>query len=161
MKLEAGFEDKIQAAAMDDVEQGLVGEQGNLVHEAIQQSREALMDFEDEYNVGPIWDSLEGPEVSRTDESITVRWRFAHEASGFFEFGTPDHYRIEGDPILSFVWEDPPQWVKREFDQARSTGGQFKSGWRVFFPSVDSGEGIKETRFTRWGLRWLRWQLED
>jgi hypothetical protein len=154
MKLERSFEDKLQAAVMDDVEQGLVGEQGNLVHEAIQQSREALMDFEDEYNVGPIWDSLEGPEVSRTDESITVRWRFTHEASGFFEFGTPDHYEIEGDPILSFVWEDPPQWVTEEFEAEGD-------GYRVFFSKVDSGEGIKETRFTRWGLRWLRWQLED
>jgi hypothetical protein len=154
MDLESDFEAKAREAILDDVETELVGRRGNLVHEAIQQSREALMDFEDEYNVGPIWDSLEGPEVSRTDESITVRWRFTHEAAGFFEYGTPDHYEIEGDPILSFVWEDPPEWVTEEFEAEGD-------GYRVFFSEVDSGEGIKETRFTRWGVRWLRWQLED
>jgi hypothetical protein len=154
MDLDASFEDDVEAAILDDVEHELVGGGGNLVHEAIQQSKEALQDFADQYNVGPIWQSLEGPEVDRTDESITVRWRFTHDAAGFFEFGTPDNYRIEGNPILSFVWEDPPEWVTEEFEPEGD-------GYRVFFSEVDSGEGIKETRFTRWGLRWLRWQLED
>lgn len=158
--LDTAFERDLREALLDDVEYETVGRQGNLVHRAIQQSREALEDFSDQYNVGPIFDSLAGPEVERTQNRITVRWRFDHPAAGFFEFGTPDSYRIDGNPILSFVWTDPPQWVRQEFDQARGSGGRFASGWRVFFPSVDSGDGIAETRFTRWALRWLRFQLE-
>lgn len=158
MDLDASFEDDVEAAILDDVEHELVGGRGNLVHEAIQQSKEALQDFEDQYNVGPIWQSLEGPEVERSDGSITIRWRFTHDAAGFFEFGTPDNYRIEGNPILSFVWKDPPSdavpWLEANYEREGD-------GWRVFIADVDSGEGIKETRFTRWGLRWLRWQLED
>lgn len=152
--LEASFEDQLREAVLDDVEHKLVGERGNLVHEAIQESRKALETFATEYNVGPIFDSLAGPEVRRTQNSITVRWEFEHPAAGFFEFGTPDNYTIEGDPVLSFVWEDPPEWVKEEFDREAE-------GWRVFFPEVDSGEGIPETRFTRVALRHLRWLLED
>ena len=154
------FENDLREALLDDVEHETVGRQGNLVHRAIQQSREALEDFADQYNVGPIFDSLEGPDVTRTGNRITVRWSFEHPAAGYFEFGTADNYTIEGNPVLSFVWEDPPQWVRQEFDQARDPGGRFATGWRVFFHTVDSGDGIAETRFTRWGLRWLRFQLE-
>lgn len=135
---------------MDDVEQGVRDD----AVEAVDQAEAALQDFADEYNVQPLIDALEGPEVDRSDGTITVRWRCTHPAAGFFEFGTPDNYRIEGDPILSFVWEDPPQWVTEEFEREGD-------GYRVFFPEVDSGEGIAETRFTRWSVRWLRWQLED
>jgi hypothetical protein len=152
--LDEDFEDAAGEAVMDAVYDSLIGQRDNLVHEAIQQSREALEDFDDQYNVGPIWNSLSGPEVDRSDGEITVRWSFDHPAAGYFEYGTPDNYTIEGDPILSFVWEDPPAWVKDEFEREGD-------GWRVFFGEVDSGEGIAETRFTRWGLRWLRWQLED
>lgn len=152
--LDSSFEDDLREAVLDDVEQKLVGQQGNLVHEAIQQSHEALKDFADQYNVEPIFESLEGPNVDRSNNSITVRWEFTHEAAGFFEFGTPDNYQIDGDPVLSFIWEDPPQWVTEEFEQEGD-------GYRVFFPEVDSGAGIEETRFTRWGLRWLRWQIQS
>jgi len=153
VELDADFEEEAAENIMDSVEAGLIGQQGNLVFEAIQQSKEALEDFADEYDINPIWESLSGPEVERSDRQITVRWSFDHPAAGYFEFGTPDNYEIDGDPVLSFVWEDPPAWVKDEFDREAD-------GWRVFFSQVDSGDGIDETRFTRWGLRWLRFQLE-
>ena len=152
--LDSSFEDDLAEAVLDEVEHELVGKQGNLVHEAIQESKAALETFSTEYNVGPIFDSLEGPAVHRTSNSITVRWEFTHPAAGFFEFGTPDNYPIEGDPVLSFVWEDPPQWVTEEFEKEGK-------GYRVFFPEVDSGEGIPETRFTRVALRHIRWLMED
>lgn len=156
--LEADFEAKAETAFLDDAEARLVGEEANLVFEAVQQSREALRDFADEYDVESIWQSLDGPEVERTGQSIAVRWRFTHPAAGYFEFGTPDHYPIEAnDTVLSFVWTDPPAdavpWLEENFEREGD-------GWRVFLREVDSGEGIEETRFTRWGLRWLRWQLE-
>lgn len=153
MNLDSNFEDALQEAMLDDVESKLVGQEGNLVHKAVQQSREALEDFADQYDIDAIWQSLSGPEVDRGDSSLTVRWSFEHPAAGYFEFGTPDNYEIPGDPILSFVWTDPPQWVTEEFEREGD-------GYRVFFSEVDSGDGIEETRFTRWGLRWLRWQLQ-
>jgi len=153
VKLDAEFETQLRESLLDEAEHQLIGKSGNLVHQAVQQSREALQRFGDQYDVDPIFESLEGPEVERTNDSITVRWRFAHPAAGYFEFGTPDHYDIEGDPVLSFVWEDPPEWVKDEFEREGD-------GYRVFFAEVDSGKGIEETRFTRRGLRELRRQLE-
>jgi len=153
MTLDSDFEDQLREAVLDEAEHELIGKHDNLVHQAIQASRAALDRFADQYNVAPIFESLEGPEVQRTDDSITVRWRFSHPAAGYFEFGTPDNYEIDGDPILSFVWEDPPEWVKDEFEREGD-------GWRVFLPDVDSGDGIEETRFTRRGLRELRRQLE-
>ncbi|WP_435175649.1 hypothetical protein [Halorussus sp. AFM4] len=158
MKLDSDFEDQLREAVLDEAEHELIGQHNGLVHQAIQRSREALEQFADQYDVEPILQSLEGPEVDRTDDSITIRWRFSHPAAGYFEFGTPDHYDIEGNPVLSFVWTDPPAdaipWLRENFEREGD-------GWRVFLPEVDSGEGIKETRFTRRGLRWLRNQLEE
>ena len=156
MQLDSNFEQSLKEATLDEVEHELIGKHNNLVHQAVQQSRAALEEFADQYDVGPIFESLAGPEVERTDDSITVRWRFEHPAAGYFEFGTPDHYQIDGNPVLSFVWSGDavPEWVKDEFEREGD-------GWRVFFHQVDSGEGIEETRFTRRGLRWLRQQVED
>jgi hypothetical protein len=72
---------------------------------------------------------------------------------GRWEFGTSDH-TVSGDP-LSFVWEDPPQWVREEFDQARGSGGRFRSGWRVFLPETDVS-GLEESRAIRDSLNGFR-----
>jgi hypothetical protein len=149
MQLDSGFEDNYREAVLDKMEQQLREE----ADEAVEQAREALRDFADQYNVQPLIDALEGPFIDRTRDRVTVRWRCPHPAAGYFEFGTPDHYTIDGNPVLSYVWEDPPAEIREEFDREGD-------GWRVFFASNDSGEGIEETRFMRWSLRWLRWQLE-
>jgi hypothetical protein len=151
LELDRDFEAKAREAMLDDVEATLVGEADPLVFDAIQQSHEALRDFSDQYpGVESVIESLGQPEVERDGDSVTVRWGWDHPAAPFFEFGTSEH-TIDGDPVLSFVWEDPPQWVREEF-------GREGDGWRVFFGSVEVS-GIDETRFTRIGLRWLRFQL--
>jgi len=149
LELDSDFEAALREAMLDSAEQTLArgGEQ------AVEQAREALRDFADQYDVEPIVEALSEPEVTRDGGSVTVRWRCDHPAAGYFEFGTPDNYTIDGDPTLSFVWTDPPQWVTEEFEREGD-------GYRVFFDAVDSGDGIAETRFTRWSVRWLRWQVE-
>jgi hypothetical protein len=149
LELGGDFEAKAREAMLDSAEATLA----SAGEDAVAQAEAALRDFADQYDVGPLIDALEGPTVTRDGDSVTVRWRCTHPAAGYFEFGTPDNYQIDGDPILSFVWTDPPQWVREEFDPEGD-------GYRVFFESVDSGEGIAETRFTRWSVRWLRWRLE-
>lgn len=155
--LGADFEDKLATATLDEAEHHLVGKPDNLVYQAIQQSHEALRDFSGEYDVESIIESMGGVEVDRTDDSITIRWGWEHPAAPYFEFGTSDHV-VNGQPVLSFVWEDPPPEIRQQFDQARTAGGQFTSGWRVFFASVEVS-GIDETRFVRLGLRWLELNL--
>lgn len=152
-RLDSSFESDLGEAILDGVESEFRDENG-VAGEAVEQAREALRDFADQYDVEPLLSALEGPFVERRGDSVTVRWECTHPAAGYFEFGTPDNYEIDGDPVLSFVWTDPPAWVREEFDREAD-------GWRVFFPDVDSGKGIEETRFMRWSLRWLRWQLED
>ena len=82
-----------------------------------------------------------------------VRWGWSHEAAEFFEYGTSAH-TIDGDPVLSFVWEDPPAEIREQFSQARDAQGRFTGGVRVFFSSVHVS-GIEETRYARHGLEWL------
>lgn len=144
------FEADLADAVLDDVEHELVGQADPLVFQAIQQSHEALRDFAGQYDVGPIIDSLELTDVERTADGLTVRWGWDHPAAPFFAFGTSDH-TVDGKPVLSFVWEDPPQEVREQFDREGE-------GWRVFFSSV-SVSGIDETRFVRIGLQWLRLNL--
>ena len=49
--------------------------------------------------------------------------------------------------------------AREEFDQARTSGGQFQSGWRVFLPDVDVS-GLPESRAIRDALNALRRLLE-
>ena len=145
--LERGFEDNLQDALLDAAEHELVGKRDNLVFQAIQQSHEALRDYADQYpGIESIIESLGEVDVDRTESGITVHYGWEHPAAPYFAFGTSEH-TIDGDPVLSFVWEDPPEWVQEEFEQEGD-------GYRVFFDSVDVS-GIDETRFVRVGLRWL------
>lgn len=129
---------------LDELEREFVGEANNLVFQAIQTSHDRLR--ESDYDVDSVIASLEGPTVDRGPGSITVSWRWSHPAASFFEYGTSEH-TINGDPVLSFVWEDPPDAVREQFDREAD-------GWRVFFNAVEVG-GIDQTRFARAGLREL------
>jgi hypothetical protein len=157
--LEASFERDLREAVLDGVEREAVGRQGNLVHEFVQEAHDRLREYGRQFDMAiePIIDSFTGVEVDRSRDGVTIRFGWDHEAAGYFEFGTPPH-TIEGDPILSFVWEDPPAWVKEEFDQARGAGGRFESGWRVFFPEVDH-PGMPAARYIRDTLLWLRQEI--
>ena len=112
--LERSFEDDLRAAVLDAAETALVGDDG-IGAEFVKRAHDRLRDYGRQFdmNVEPIIDSFTGVDVKRSDERISIRFGWDHEAAGYFEFGTPPH-TIEGDPILSFVWEDPPQWVRQE-----------------------------------------------
>lgn len=146
-------------AILDDAEHQLVGQQNNLVFQAVDYAHDQLESYGSthEYHVQSIIDSFAGVDVDRTSTSLTITYGWEHPAARHFEFGTSDH-TIDGDPVLSFVWSEPPQWVREEFDQARGAGGQYASGWRVFLPSVDVS-GLPEARFARDSKHWLRRQL--
>ena len=153
MQLDSSFEADLQEAMLDDVEQTLVGEQANLIYEFVELVHTRLRAYGDRhgYDVESTIDSFGQPEVSRSGGVLTIRVGWESEQMARWEFGVSPH-TIDGNPILSFVWEDPPQWVREEFDQARSSSGEFRSGWRVFFPEVEH-PGIPESRAIRDSLR--------
>jgi len=133
-------------AAREEAYRELVGKRDNLVFQAIQESHDRLRKVgeSEDYDVEPIIESLELVEVDESGGEI--RWGWSHPAAEFFEFGTSPH-TIEGDPILSFVWEDPPADIAAQFEAEGD-------GVRVFFSSVDVS-GIVETRFVRAGVEFL------
>lgn len=138
------FDDAVLAEALEGLE-------GSGAFERAVAAAETRMD-ESGYDLDFLKEARVGPVVEGSGEDAVVRFAFDDPRAGFFEFGTSPH-TVEGDP-LSFVWEDPPQWVREEFDQARGAGGRFQSGWRVFFQSVDV-DGIDEVRYMREALRVL------
>lgn len=143
--------DAAREALLDGVEETLVGARGNLVYQAIQQAHSNLEAYGSRhgYSVGSVVDSLAftPSDASRTARSVSVKWFWTHPAAEFFEFGVSPH-TIDGDPLLSFIWEDPPTWVTEEFEQEGD-------GYRVFFRSVDH-PGVPASRAIRDSLNWLR-----
>lgn len=155
MQLASDFEAELRAALLDDVERQLVGRRDNIVHRVVQRVHDVLREYADryDYRAEPLLESLAQPQVSRGPRAVVVRVGWAHEAFPFFEFGTSDH-TIEGNPVLSFVWEDrhdPPPWVAREFEREGN-------GFRVFLPEVEVA-GLPESRAIRDTLHWLRREL--
>jgi hypothetical protein len=150
------FEADLEAAVLDDAERTLVGEQTNLIFEFVELVKANLRTYgrRNGYDVEPALDSVGLPEVDRSDGTLEITVGWEDEQMARWEFGVSPH-TIDGEPILSFVWEDPPGWVREEFDQARGEGGQFVSGYRVFFQSVDH-PGIPESRAIRDSLNGLR-----
>jgi len=153
--LESRFEDKLQTAVLEDAEQTMVGERASLVYEFVELVHTNLRAYAQRhgYDVESTIDSLGQPEVDRSDGALTIRVGWKSEQMARWEFGTSDH-TVEGDP-LSFVWYDPPQWIREEFDQARTGGGQFASGWRVFLQETEPS-GLPESRAIRDALNGLR-----
>jgi len=152
-ELNAGFEDDLREAVLADAEQRLVGEEANLIFEFVELVHTRLRAYgrRNGYRVESTIESLGTPEVSRTGSGLEVAVGWESDQMLRWEFGVSPH-TIEGNPVLSFVWSDPPQWVREEFDQARSDDGQFRSGWRVFLPEVQH-PGIPESRAIRDALR--------
>ena len=122
---------------------------GGPIEQAIEQSHEILRQYgsANDYNVESIIDSLQVPEVERTANGFRVRWGWDHPAAPIWEWGASE-YTIDGNPVLSFVWENPPAWVRDEFEAEGD-------GYRVFFGSVEH-PGFPEARFARAVLDFLR-----
>jgi hypothetical protein len=156
MELDNRFEDDLQDALLDDVERQLVGQYDPIIFRFVEIVHKNLRAYADRhgYDVESTIASLGQPEVTRSGNRITVRIGWESEQMSRWEFGTSDHH-IDGDPVLSFIWEenekrahDPPQWVRDEFEQEGD-------GWRVFLPEVDV-RGIPEARVVRDGMHALR-----
>ena len=153
VNLEGDFEAQLQASVLADAEQRFREE---LVPAAVERSNEILRDYGQrlDYNVAPVIEAQTEPAFTRESGRITAFWGWFHPAAPHFEFGVSPH-TISGNPILSFVWETPPQWVREEFEREGD-------GWRVFFHEVNWGSdtgGIPESRFVRDALAWLRREL--
>ncbi|OYR54329.1 hypothetical protein [Halorubrum halodurans] len=152
MTLESGWEDAAAEAALDAAAARYLGNDG-FIPNAIEAAHERLREYarEFDYRIESVIDSLQGPEiVEQSDRHFRIRFGWDHEAAPYLEWGTSEH-TIEGDPILSFIWEDrhdPPEWVAEEYERE---GG----GYRVFLPEVEVA-GVRETRFARHALDWLR-----
>ena len=161
MSLASDFEADLQEALVDEAEHRIVGEQANLIFEFVELAHTLLRAYGERhgYNVEPAIDSVQTPVVDRSRGRLTVRVGWDDEQMARWEFGVTPH-TIDGNPILSFIWEDPPQWVRQEFDQGRDTRGRFVSGWRVFFDSVDH-PGIPESRAIRDAFNALRRVMES
>ena len=99
-----------------------------------------------DYNVESIIAAAETV-VERRGDRVVVRWGWPEPAI-FFERGTVDHVvEARNADVLSFIWEDPPQWVREEYEREGD-------GWRVFLPKVEVS-GLPESRFIRDTLNWL------
>jgi len=146
--LDSSFKDQLQEALLDDIQEWMLADDGP-VQGAVERSEEILTEYgqRHDYNVGPVIEALAEPAIVRKDDRVIARWGWYHPAAPHFEFGTSDH-TVDGNDILSFVWEEPPQWVREEFEKEGD-------GWRVFLPSTDVS-GLPESRFVRDGLAWLR-----
>lgn len=146
--LGADFEDQLREALLDDVQQQFVGRDGP-IWAAVEKSHDVLIEYgrEHDYNVGPVIEALSEPAITRTSTSVEAFWGWFHPAAPYFAFGTSDH-TVDGNPVLSFVWENPPAWVTEEFEREGD-------GYRVFLPETEPS-GLPESRFVREGITTAR-----
>ena len=139
------FEADARKAILDEAEQHAREEIAPAVQEHAHDILEAY-GREHDYDVQSIIDAGE-TRVERRKGSIRIRWGWPEPAI-FFERGTVDHVvEAKNADALSFVWEDPPDWVREEFEPEGD-------GYRVFLPKVEVA-GLPESRFIRDTLNWL------
>ena len=138
--------DEARQALLDGIERSLVGAQGNLVFQAIQQAHGTLSSYgaSNDYDTESIVESFAGVDTERDRTSIHVSWAWDHEAAGFYEFGTPDH-TVNGEPVLVFEFSASKYPYLDEM---------FPDG-TAFLPQTNPS-GLPESRFVRSSLDWLR-----
>jgi len=164
MHLEKSFEGDLQTALMNDAEKTMANLMDNFVE--LVHTRLRSYGQRHGYDVAPTIASASRVRVDQQSGTITAHVGWADDQMTRWEFGVDPFTMPAREPrtadVLSFVWEDPPQWVREEFDRARSTEGQFVSGWWVFLPEVDETEhpGIPESRAIRNSWNGLRRVLE-
>ena len=148
------FESDARAALMDGIESELERLMQNfvdVVHNNLQ-SYARTHGYDVESTIGSVTDV----QVDRSSGTVTAKVGWQHPQMSRWEFGTDAHtITPTSADVLSFVWENPPQWVREEFDQARSSGKQYASGWRVFLPKTE-GDGLPESRAIRDAMNGLR-----
>jgi len=151
-ELDSNFEDQVRDATLDAT---LRTARETWVPEMVEQSHQRLRQYggANDYDVEPIIASLNLPRVTREEGRIVARWGWSHEAAPFFDAGVSPH-TIEGDPILSFVWEDAPAGVREMFSETERVNGDP----RVFFRSVEH-PGIPASHFVRRGVDWVHENL--
>jgi len=145
----AGFEADARDALLDDLEQHAREE----VAPAVQEHAHGILKAygrEHDYDVDSIIEAGE-TSVEQRGGTVVVRWGWPEPAI-FFERGTVDHVvEATNADVLSFIWEDPPDWVRDEYEREGD-------GWRVFLPKVEVA-GLPESRFIRDTLNWLEPQF--
>jgi hypothetical protein len=148
--LDRGFEDDLREAVLDDVIQKLRDDHSRAFKEVAAANWRAYASRHD-YDIDHVWEDAEGPFVERDGDSVTMRVKWP-ELTALFEFGVSPH-TIEGDPLLSFVWEGPPEGT-RPPDAPKHISAQ-----SVNWGSVTGG--IPESRAIRDALNGLRQVLRS
>jgi len=149
--------DTLADGLLADVRGRLVDKRGNLLFQAVRVGHGVLRSYgsRNDYAVDPITESVEITDVSATARELSARVEWSHEAAGYFQWGVPAH-TIDGDPILSFIWEDAPRGVREMFSGTERVGGDP----RVFFRSVDH-PGIPASGYVRAASNWLQQELQS
>ncbi len=141
------FEDDAREAVLDELEEYA---RNTIAPEVQQRANDILLAYgrEHDYDVQPIIDAGETL-VERRGNTVVVRWGWPEPAI-YFERGTADGVTRKPDSaeVLSFVWEDPPDWVREEFEREGD-------GYRVFLQEA-TPSGLPAARFIRDTLNWLR-----
>lgn len=151
--LESGFEATLREALVDDIEAKLYNEPNNLAFQFMREVADRFRSYGQTFDIDvePIIEAMRVTDAQRTRNGARVTIEMPHGATGIFEFGASPH-TIQGNPVLSFVWEDPPDWVTEEFEQEGE-------GYRVFLPEVDH-PGVPEARAIRDTLHWFRREVQ-
>jgi len=108
-RLEEGFEAAAREALLNEAEQTLRDEVGPALKRAVQENFEAYAS-RNGYDIGHIWKDAEGPFVERESDAIHLRIEYPG-LTALFEWGVSPH-TIDGSPVLSFVWESPPEGTR-------------------------------------------------
>jgi hypothetical protein len=149
MRLDDSFEADLREALLDEVEQTLRDEVGPELKQVAEENWRSYA-AEHDYDIDHIWEDAEGPFVERDEDSVNLRIEWPG-LTALFEFGVSPH-TIEGNPLLSFVWEGPPEGT-------RPPGApKYVETQKVNWGSVTGG--IPESRAIRDALNWLRRDLQ-
>lgn len=142
-------------ALLDTIRSELVGKRRNLLFQAARVAHGSLRSYgkRHDYSVEPITETVEIQDVRQGQQSLSADIVWTHDAAQHFQFGVSPH-TIDGNPILSFIWEDAPQGVREMFADTERVGGDP----RVFFRSVNH-PGIPASRFVQAGMNWLRQEV--
>lgn len=155
MNLDSDFERQLQEALLDDIQERMLADDGP-VWGAVERSHEILREYgqANDYDVGPIIEALSEPAITRKGDRVVAYWGWFHPAAPHFEWGTSDH-TVDGDPVLTFIWEDAPPDIHEMFPDTQRVDGDP----RVFFGEVEVA-GLPESRFVRDALDWLRREVQ-
>lgn len=108
MRLDSGFEDSLREATLDEAEDKARNEIGPRLKRVAQENWQTYANRHD-YDIEHIWNDAT-LEVDRDDDSVSIRIEWPG-LTALFEWGVDPH-TIEGNPILSFTWQGPPEGTR-------------------------------------------------